>query len=457
MKNARILLSILLALAVVLSLSTAAFAGSGLQVGIGKKAGEIASSQLRFYRSALISEQDGRMVVLDPFGENKLGRSFDDRNDYGSYGNLLVVADYSRLPNDLSLVKADGTVLLEDAAIIRPVDLDGRYATVTYATDVVENKEDALLFLYTREGLGDVHFEPGEDDTMYAGYSLLYDTQEQRFVGDLRLDNPGDYFSVVGENILVYRLGVHSQTLYRPDGSLVSELEYSNRSGRFFLLRIDDSEACSVCDENLNELFVLDFTPHDIFGNGALFSEYFDDGSYRLVNAAGDAVNDLIFAYSPSEYGGFVYGQDEEGSYLIVTMAGEQVPGFTDSIESVYECRYGFMEIEYRDGGCALLYPDGTIAPLRDSISGDLYSEIYDTNEIFLLDTGAYLQTDGDINTLRDLLFSVENDDYLYGLYSLVDGRELLPQKYERIEYSNGYVYAFNGEVYEIYPVTVTA
>ena len=134
MRNLRTLFSFLLVLALVLSLSTAAFAETSLRVSLGEKAGELdASFDGSFSYRALTVREGDRENVLDPFGVDRFGRSFDVVDSYDEARGLLLVSDYSRLPNALSMVRTDGTVLFEDAAAVNSMSSDLRYAVVSFA------------------------------------------------------------------------------------------------------------------------------------------------------------------------------------------------------------------------------------------------------------------------------------------------------------------------------------
>ena len=452
MKKSRILISVLLALALVLGFGSAASAQTELKVGLGEKIGELERDYVEFWTGALTDRDGDKLVVLDAQGERKLERSFDYVQTLFGNESLLLGIDESLAPNSRSLFKADGTVLFEDAAIVMETDPNGRYLEVGFATEQVETEEECFLY-YTTLGENEEYVE-----TMYAGYSMVYDTREERFVENLRTDNPGDAFAFVGENVLLAKWDLdESNELYRPDGSLVCRTDEYPVSGAYFVLYTDD-DRCSVRDENMEELLVLDFYPYEIYAGGTLFAQETNGGEYLLVNAAGEAVSELLFEYSPEEYGNFIYGEDGDGRYAVLSLTGEPILRFEDGVSEISKCDHGFLSICYADGRYELLYPDGLAAELQEECDARLTSVLYDTNEIFLLDPAAYQRMDGDVETMAaDLLFLVVNEDGLCGLYSLVDGQELLPQAYREIGYANGCVYAQRDtdRIYEIYPVIV--
>ena len=454
MKKLRCLFCVLLALVLLLSLGAAALAESELQVSLGKMAGKLDEDEAELYWDVLTVQKGDKRALLDPFGKDKLGRGYDFFDPVDGYPELFVAKDYSMMPNTLSLVKTDGTVLAENAAMFRQSDGRGRYAVLSFATEEVEKEEDAFLISYGQEEAAESE-EAGMKESFYAGYSLVYDLREERFVEGLRIDRTGDSFHFVGENILLDRMEWDAKDeLYRPDGSFLAEVDDVNVNGDYFVIP-GEGEACSVQDGDLKELVKLDFFPYQIYADATIFADKTDGGTYRLVNAAREPISELEFAYTPVEYGGFLYGEDEDYTDAVLTLSGETILGFDAQADNVYELMLGFLEIGYQDGSYALLYPNGTLVPLKEEIDTDLLSEVYESNEVFLVGRGVYQEMNGEVDQVAPLLISVENDEGLCGLYSLVDGKELLKQKYEEIEFAYGYVYALKDGVYEIYPVEI--
>ena len=138
------------------------------------------------------------------------------------------------------------------------------------------------------EDLSDFRWEPGENDTMYAGYSMLYDTQEERFVGDLRGDKTTLY-SFVGENILLVSTDWGTpDRLYRPDGSLVAEMDYADADGRFFRFRVDSRiiRASRRLERRRNEIL-------NLFGANIVFLEINRHFDHRFKRRTGESRNQV--------------------------------------------------------------------------------------------------------------------------------------------------------------------
>lgn len=447
MKKLRFLISVLLTLALILSASTFAFAQTSLKVSLGEKIGELDRNYVQTWSGMLVASEDDKWAVLDTLGENKLGRTFDSLNTLVGDEAYLVGYDRSQEPNPLSLFKADGTVLIENAAIIEPSSVNDRYLEVSFAGEEVKKEEDCFLYSTDADG----------EKTMYAGYSQVYDKQEGRFVEGLRIDLVRDDFLFLGDNILLVRGSWEEMNeLYRPDGSQVATVE-EYPVGRFFVIYTEDGRL-SLQDENLNELCELEFNPDSVYADGKLFASKGEDDGFRLINAAGEAVSELVFDLDPEEYGNFLYGPDADDNYAVLTLTGETILDFSDQVDWVRELDHGFLSIEYKDGSFALLYPDGSLAELQEEIDSELFSLNSDEDEVFLLGEGSYRKMEGSIDSLGDLLFKVTNEEGLEGLYSLVDGQELLPQIYADIDCANGCVYAQRDSdgVYEIYPISIT-
>ena len=405
----------------------------------------------------VINTDEGKTAILDPFGENKLGKTYDGAKPFGDGNSIYLVTDLGRLPNALSLVKADGTVLLEDAAIIDVLSYSmypgARFAEVSVAVKETDSEEECFLFSYASSAAIDVQLEPGEGDTMYTGYTRIYDLQEECFVDNVRVNCAGDRIDLVGENLLInYDDYEKEDELYSPSGEFIGMVKGSDRNRDFFVSRTED-KTYSIQDCSLTELAVLDFSPYRVYGKGEVFAKKADDGFY-VVNAAGEEISDVLFRYAPNGEGNFLIGEDSEGNCAVITLDGRVLLSYDAGVKSVNERPLGYFEVRYQDDSFAVLTPEGDVIPLKSNLTMDLLSYVNqdDLHEIYIMDEQSYCEMEGLIYSVDRLLYSVRNHDGEFGLYSALDGSQLIEPKYEYFAYSNGYIYAELGDHYDIYP-----
>ncbi len=463
MKQVRYLTGILLIFACLFTLGASASAESPSGVTLGEQAGIVEKSgvgngHMRFEDAGIVIDvDDGRVAILDPYGENKLGKTYDDAELFSTGTGLYVVTDLSRLPNAYSLVKADGTVLLEDAAIIDILSYSVysgvRYAAVSVAVRETDNEDECFLYSYPSSAAIDIQLEPGKGDTMYTGYTLIFDLQEERFVENVRVNCAGDRIDLVGENLLInYDDYEKEDELYGPDGELIGMVKGSDRNRDFFVSRTED-KTYSVQDCSLNELAVLDFSPYRVYGKAEAFAKQTDDG-FLVVNASGEEISDVLFRYAPNEERIFLIGEDSEGNCAVVTLDGRVLLSYEARVKSVYERPLGYFEVRYQDDSYAVLTPDGNVIPLKSNLTMDLLSYVNqdDVHEIYIINEQSYCDTDGLIYSVDRLLYSVRNHDGKFSLHSALDGSLLMEAGYDSYIYSNGYIYAESGDHYDIYP-----
>ena len=465
MKKIRFLTGILLTMSVLFAFSFSASAENPTSAEIGEQAGALEKSVIgnghqMFYDAGIVIEtDDGKSAILDPFGENKLGKTYDDVKSFGDGDAIFIVTDLSRLPNALSLVKADGTVLLEEAAIIDPLSSSlssgTRFAAASFAVSETEYEEECFLFSYASSAAIDIKLEPGEGDTMYTGYTRIFDLQENCYVENVRINCAGDRINLVGKNLLVnYDDYEKEDELYSPDGELIGTVKGSDRSRDFFVSRTED-KTYSVQDCDLNELAVLDFSPYRVYGKAEAFAKKTDDG-FLIVDTDGEEISDVLFRYAPSGEGSFLIGEDGDGNCAVITLDGQVLLPFEDGVKSVNERPFGYYEVRYQDDSFAVLTPTGDVIPLKSNLTMDLLSYVNqdDVHEIYIMDDQSYSDTEGLIYSVDRLLYSVRNQQGKFGLYSAKDGSRLIEAKYEYYTYSNGYIYAEQDNHYDIYPCT---
>ena len=202
-------ISLCLALLLMLSLTGTAFAfgdkltsGADSRIGISVTLTKVGQADGEAVENAvcdaagLIAWSGGSARLLDWKG-NPVSGSYD--NIEPLCDGYWLVYQYSAGVNCCGLMKDDGTLLIPvSAAIIQEVsgpefanrwEARFRYLEVVYAGEQLSEDEGAFLF---------VHYTP------YAGYSLYYDLQRERFVNGLRRDSAEERFhtvSAVGDKL----------------------------------------------------------------------------------------------------------------------------------------------------------------------------------------------------------------------------------------------------------------
>ena len=460
MKHLSTIGSALLILCLVLSLAVSASAEFSSAVTLGEKVGEVELSDLKdatFSVYGIIRrEEDGKCSILDFKGVNRFGRAYDNVETIGP--DLFAVTDYTLMPNATSVARSDGTVLFENAAIVR-TNSNQRYLTVSYATDVVESRDRSFLFSYASDQRFDFRTQPGEGDTMYAGYSLVYDLQEGRFVENVRLDDAGDYLTFKDDNIFVsYAYGSGRENeFFRPDGSRIEVEKGISSVGRYFYARTENG-GYRISDMDFNPITEVDFYPMGFYAGGTLFANQLEAGGYQVVRSDGTAISEVVFASIPREENGFLIGSNTEGMYAVLSFAGDEILSFGDRANSVMEGAKGFLNVTYENGNLAVLYPDGRLVQTKERMYKDFCSYVNENGkaEVFLLNDAEYAVLDGQVNPISPMTFDLRDANARYGLYSTADGTQLLPQEYGGFRYANGMIYAKTDSAWEIWPVSIT-
>lgn len=411
------------------------------------------------------STSDGKYQILDKDGKNALGQTYDYIDESGAGAWIVYQADKG--VNCCGLVKADGTVLIPvSAASIELVQSGSKvqFAEVLYATDEVTSQEEA--FLYATSDI--VSLQPGEKDKLYAGYSLFYDLEREQFVGSLKRTDTfdADRIYAVGDKLFFSRSGV----IYDRNGSEFAAFT-GGKVGDFFIDRTDDNKN-KVYDCNMQEIAVFDEYPAAVYDDGRLFafSDYHTDLT-TIRNVRGEQIGDLPFKYAPKQNGSLLFGCDAQDNYLVMDLNGKTILDAeayaSNGITYVGAAPLGYLNLSFADGGRGLLYPDGTIVK-GDGTYGVLCMKKLDTGIAALVlnkkDFSLKLPDENGIHTLLNdyecmpILFAATKDGTQV-LFNAVNGKELLKSDaryyFDAFHYANGYLYAKQGDVYEIYRVKI--
>lgn len=431
---------------------------SGLHIHLAvEKVGEIPADSFDYKitgETLSLKDENGRITLYDYDGKDKLNQIYDDC-DY-LYDDIYRVSQYDKAPNFVGLVKPDGTVLIPcEAAVIKPIGNYSRFLHVIYATEKVDKKEDAYVFSFEYSGiLAPIKFEPGEGDTLYAGYSKVYDLKNQRFIPELKFNNPLP--DKVGDSVLVGNY--KEKYIYSADGKMLGPIDYDN-VGDYLVSKKTDSGTYIVYDEKLNQVKELSFEPSGIYGNAELFTKH-EDNVYVIVNDEGKEISSLRFRTYPREYNGFLCGalEDSEDYYGVIDFEANTIIDQNQKATMISEEKYGFLSVQQESKSYGLIYPDGTyVENISESSAMPITKNLGNNkNAVYLLEKGEFSEVDGQVSEIgrTDLVYEVGNNSK-YTVYSAVDGTQILPDSYDKVIGTGNYIYALNGEIWEIYRVSV--
>lgn len=407
-----------------------------------------------FYEGGIVRFDGDGCTVLDPLGEDRLGKTFDACK--GLTDGVFVTYLYDQFPNYCGLVSTDGEMLVPCETVGFWTIGDGsRYVEAIYATEKLESRDGA--YVYISEPNQTVY--PDESNMYFAGYSRIYDLKERRFIDGIEPGSMGSK-SIVGDNLYLR----DSDELYRPDGSLVAKGELY-LSGDCIIGEENPDGTYTIFNSELEELFSVPFRPSEYFPELGLFcvdgydlGDEYDSMKYYLIDQAGEAASPIAFSHSLYTSGGFVYGRGEE-YYLVVDAQGNTVvdeeDGFTN-IEGIGNT--GFLEMN-KNGEYWLLFPDGSRVPcdslrginaFRDTGDQEAVLILKDRDYTFKADHAESLMLRGELP-----LVAVRNSEGQWAVLDADSGRLLTGYDYISLDYSNGYVYARTEDGWDVYRIVV--
>ena len=432
----------------------------------------VRGGHVTFYAQGIEARtNDGRYQILNYRGVNALGESYDKVKAFDVGIWLVYQADKGI--NNCGLVQPDGTVLIPvSAASIRTVGGQNgydpiRYLEVVYATEEVSDEDDAFLYATDVWNPDSYTYEPnlvmpGEGEKPYAGYSRYYDLQRRRFVPGLQRTSRDEVYSVevVGDKLFFDS----RHTVYDANGAVFAEVppyETSASNGSFVIR--DETGLYTVYDSDMRRIAAFELTP-SVYMNGRLFGLTEDDTDRTfVVDRNGVRMSDLTFEYALEEYGSFLYGRDAEGYYSVMDHTGKLLIDAAAGVDLVGWSPMGFLKLGYEDGSEGLLYPDGTVVKGAEVYRLLVDVERADTNALLVLKDKAFtLEFPKDVDDVKSFLgapflFAAEENGKTT-LYNIVTGEALLTitDHLDAFQYSNGYLYVQQGDVYDIYRVDVS-
>ena len=419
-----------------------------------------------FYPDGIrVRTDDNKYQLLNFQGVNALGETYDHVQSFSRDAWLVYQADKG--VNNCGLVKADGTVLIPvSAAIIKEVNDSNenhRFLEVIYATEEVSNEKDAYLFKTERF----VAISPEAGDKLYKGYSLFFDLEKNQFVGDLKREDTTEAYSisVFGDKLFFDRRHV----LYDADGVVVKELSNSDYINRGFLFERGDDGLCSIYNSDLEKVATLQEQPDGVYFGGQLFAfRDYDADLTTIRDREGAQVGDLPFEYAPYEWGSFLCGYDAEDHFLVMDRTGKALIDAEAGVTYVDKAPFGFLRLDFAGDTEGLLYPDGTIVKAEEQSNllltesrGEGVAVLVLKDKTFSLECPEDTDCDSTLysNGMAPVFYAGMKDG-VATLFNIVNGEALLrsdyDSAYEAFHYAGGYIYARQGEAYDIYKVDVS-
>ena len=436
--------------------SPAAYAAGDAAVTLTKEAEGVTLSNASFSVDGLTVRENDCYRILNWEGKDLLGESYDRVEALG--GGLYVVCkqDEATWPNNYGLVKDDGTVILEtNNAIIKKLDYSERFLTVIYATERVENKEDAIMYVTDKM----FSFQPDDEDELYAGYERYYDLQENRFIENLGRENAKDAtFDVVGDKLY----DSWNDKIYDAEGKLFADFDGDENNGFFFRR---EGDVYKVYDAELQPVAELPERPYKIFDGGKFFVLQQKDDRYAVCDSTGKPIGKKTFRYSSLyECGNLIYGSVDENYQMVMDKTGKVLVDASDKVKYITELPLGYLSLTFNNDSKGLLYPDGSIVKKLESLSGFLsYKEAKEgVTALILNDKDFTLKLSEEsypssVNSTAVPMLFTAKDGGRKILFSAVDGSRLLgdDKEYKSYKYAGGYLYADTGSGVDIYRVEI--
>lgn len=352
--------------------------------------------------------------------------------------------------NSTGLINAEGEELIPcEAAIIDWLydEKDGRFLEVIYAENETDNKDECFLFATDRIfHLGKV----AEGDTMYTGYSKVFDIEGKSFAENIiNRNNAYGALMPVG-NMVYWNDGSDMYRFYSADGELILETDnYVFTSEKLAQYQSEKYEE-HVLNENGDIIFTLeDGYIGLIYGKGGYF--YVEDESYEnmsFYNSRGELLFTRSSASAIMEY----------EDLFIITVDGKQ--GLIDAKgNTVIDCKYESVSyidlgifVAENENGYSVYDKNGLICKDLDEKSYDSIYTDQSGKKLLVLNEGefSYDLQGSDLALADGLIYDTDKE----GMKSLVDlftGKTLLEFEYERIYKYGEYIYAYKDKQWTVY------
>ena len=406
--------------------------------------------------TATVNKQDGKQLIASNGKPVMDGKVFS-KIDYWGNGVYSVTAKDGGTSAQ-GLVRIDGEVLIPcEAAIIKVATTypeDARFLEVVYVTDKTENKSEAYVY-----GHDDVFSRgPSQGDTLYKGYSKVFDLQVGEFVEGVKITVP--------ETDAVMDMGVSfavtqgdTTTLYDESGKVLWQKDdgIANVYSRG-IVWVKDNKS-QIIDASGKERFITNESLTLVrsipgWAGDDYAMVHVKEGSetkYRVIDFDGNAVFDKAFARVDYRNGLFQVKESSSSEnyellYKDGTVVADKVgsdlgavcPGY-NSVSLPSSKRAIYQGVKKLTGGEGYVDFTEKLVSIKD-------------NKCLVLNDGEYnLEADGLAAIGMGLVKGRQSNSKKYGVYDAFTGRRLIEDENELVESAGGLIFTFNDGTWTVY------
>ena len=384
---------------------------------------------------------------------------------YVNYSDLddgiLSVRDSEKDINSIGIINVYGEKLIPcEAAIIERITnrqsgyVSDRYLEVFYTTKKTKNRNEC--FIYQTDSRFSVMLT--EDDIMYKGYAKIYDLKQKKFLDNVKITNAEiGAVQACGDSICVREKNGITK-LYNEDGKVLLETQNEIRCvvDGYMLEVVEDKYI--IYDENGNRINSTKKSIDLLCDETLYLEEYVEDESgYILLDENINVINSNIYESIDAVHNN-LFVVSENDAYVIIDAQGERV------VEGIkYRPEYlegGYWYLSAGDSNYKVLDSERILhksLAIEVGISHKLTFGKKRENgyEMYIYKDKDYtLELENAPDTLTvGLISEQQNLNGLYAVYEVFSGEKLLDYEYDKIKYLSGYVYAYKGEIIEVYEV----
>ncbi len=437
--------------------------GLGSSPIVFKHIGEVKDESFRAYNKIVTQNSEGEYTLCDPFGTDRLNRTFTRYHMIQEAKGLATVNVKGNEPNNCGLVSMNTGVVYIPYDAARIDQINERFFAVYYATDETTDVDNAFLsvdskgFVYTNGG--------NKERTNYDGYCEIYDIVEGKKLPGVKLSHHYDFIYHYGDHFAIKYHENDRAVMYNEVGEEVTGFPTEGMlsfPSQYPIFKKDD--VYSVYDTDANLLFTSTDSKVWYLSNiidGRFYSVREDDG-YYLYNKDGERVFDQKSDYHFKMIGSsLLYYKDTLADirYGLLDLEGNViVPAEADYINENSPAT-GFVCVKFKQDQYSTIFPDGYILNTSESPSTGVITEKVQEGEYRV-----FIFADEDYRTIScehlgyftKFIVKVCDTNGKYGLLDTFSGEMLLPCEYEKIDYGsdNECVYAQTADgTWEIYSI----
>jgi hypothetical protein len=369
-----------------------------------------------------------------------------------------VAKDSTEDINVWGLVDRDGNELIPcECASIEPIN--ERFYNVIYTTGETKNEDEAYVYSYT----GYFSLKPKDDDTLYKGYSKIYDIEEKQFVGDLKLTYAGCDVEAKG-GLILYSDENESYVVDAAGKVLVqNKSRYSLEIGENVIINHDDS-GYVLYDVTGAKQYSGKDNMSVIEGDNSYVLRYFSDNGNvetEIINLKGERVCETLYNTVYRIEDDIIYAKNKENKTGLATLDGKEIATFVEGATFTYGDGVWYGRDD-EDSTYAVYGKDGLIADKLESVDvGNLIFKMNeqanptaDCCEVLVLekDAGYAVFANETPKVLtKGVVAAKDKEADAYAVYDVRADKTYLDSEYEEVEYACGRVFAKKDGIWEIY------